>query len=178
MLRKKWVVFLLFSITLLVTIFNFKGFSAENSNVAREDKMQQINLSIRPTKEEFSLSAPIFIEVTFENKSSETIFLNDIFNVFQCQLQFDITMPLGGRPHEIFTATGKMRPLCKKDFIKIPKGKAVQKIVNISEQWYRLDQKGKYLITAIYSNSKSWDELGIKVWTGSVKSKTVAFIIK
>lgn len=167
-----------FLIILLVAVVNYEGFCVDHNNITKECNMEQLDLSIRPTKKIFELNESISVEVTFKNTGKKTIFLNDVFNVFQCQLQFDITMPSGGKSQETFIAAGKMRPLCEKDFIKIPKDKVYRKIVDIGKHWYKLDQKGEYLISVIYSNGKSWDELGIRVWTGCIKSKSTSFIIK
>ena len=166
-----------------------------SSAVTEEKGVSQINLSIKPTKETFDLNEPISMELTFENKSDETVFLTDVFNVFQCTLQFDITMPSGRKPQEIHTAAGKMGPLHAEDFIKIPAGKTYHKIITLNERWYDLNQKGGYTVVATYSNAKDWSELSEyialrgysknqpesklqpTVWTGSIQSNAVSFKI-
>lgn len=161
-------------IILEVIMINY-NISSGSSGVINHDNNTlgiQINLEQGKRHEYFIMGQPIKVFVLFKSRDTSLAFNRRL--IIGDEVLFKIKKPSGKNADfklDLFVGSPS-----KEDFILLNQGEQFEISVNLND-YYIIDESGKYSIKAIYANSYNGQEFGFKAWIGSVESNTLEFIV-
>lgn len=159
----------IFIIGLLVFILGVNMLNASGSNISSTNSL--LKLSISTSKEKsmvYKVKEPVSVIVKISNISNSALLINGRC-IVGVELLFNIENPSGKK-----TALKKWiysSPAGEEHILELSSGKDYIIRCNIDD-YYIMDEIGKYAITAIY-HPYTDSKLKLKAWSGKIKSNTI-----